>query len=243
MTSRNVTVEHSVSTWRQPSPPAVSAERSALVAWMARRVTGLGPGRLLIGIDGLTASGKTSFGHELAEAVARAGRPVLRACLDDFKNPWRDRHRYDRESGEGYYRNAYDYATARELLLDPCRSAGPAVCSLCSLDPLTQIDHAAVTTPVADDAVLIVDGVFAFRPELNAYWHHRIWLDVDDGLSVARGAARDGGDGWAGSEAEALHRDRYLGAAHVYLREVRPLSLADVVIDNRDFAAPRVIVP
>ena len=52
-----------------------------------------------MGIDGLTAAGKTSFGHELALQVSGRGRPVLRACLDDFKKPWRDRYRYERESG------------------------------------------------------------------------------------------------------------------------------------------------
>jgi hypothetical protein len=38
---------------------------------------------------------------------------------------------------------------------------------LCSIDLLTQVDHSAVVTPAASDAVLIVDGVFAFRPEIN----------------------------------------------------------------------------
>ncbi|WP_218136443.1 hypothetical protein [Nonomuraea jiangxiensis] len=92
-------VRHSVSTWRQPLPPPASPARTALVRQVAARVTALGSGRLLVGIDGLTASGKTSFGHELAQEIATASRrPVLRAGLDDFKQPWKDRHRYDRES-------------------------------------------------------------------------------------------------------------------------------------------------
>ena len=85
-------------------------------------VLALGPGRLRVGIDGFTASGKTSFGHELAYALSDAGRPVLRASLDDFKHPWRDAHLYDRKSGEGYYRNAFDCVAMRQLLLEP---AGP----------------------------------------------------------------------------------------------------------------------
>ncbi|WP_418153577.1 hypothetical protein [Actinoalloteichus caeruleus] len=59
-------------------------------------------------VDGRTAAGRTSFGHELAEHIAHRRRPVLRGSLDDDKKPWRDRHLDDRESGEGYYRNAYD---------------------------------------------------------------------------------------------------------------------------------------
>ncbi|MEU4835396.1 hypothetical protein [Streptosporangium sp. NPDC023615] len=79
----------------------VSPERTALVKKVADRILALGDGRLRVGIDGPTASGKTSFGHELAEQISRMGRPVLRASLDDFKKPWRDRHLYDRRSGIG----------------------------------------------------------------------------------------------------------------------------------------------
>lgn len=232
-------VRHAASTWRQPCPPPASAERSALVAALAERVLALGPGRLLVGIDGFTAAGKTSFGHELAGRIAASGRPVLRSTLDDFKNPWKDRHLYDRESGEGYYRNAYDYASARRLLLDPCRNPEATSCALCSIDPLTQENHAAETTPLAPDSVLIVDGVFAFRPEIDAYWDFRVWMDVDAELSVRRGAARD--QDWAGSDAEAIHRDRYLVAERLYLGEVDPLPGMDAVVDNTDFARPRLI--
>lgn len=234
-------VQHSVSTWQQPSPPPASRARAELVERVARRIIARGAGRVLVGIDGFTASGKTSFGHELAEWISGAGRPVLRATLDDFKKPWKDRHLYDRESGEGYYRNAYDYAAAKRLLLDPCRSRGPVDCALCSIDPLTQVDHSSTTRPVAPDAVLIVDGVFAFRPEIDDYWDFRVWLDVDAELSVRRGAARD--QNWAGSDAEAIHRDRYLVAERIYLDEVDPLKRMDVVVDNSDFARPRVIGP
>ncbi|MFE4588249.1 nucleoside/nucleotide kinase family protein [Streptomyces laurentii] len=239
MTSPRADIRHSDSSWRQPCPPALSAERGALVEETARRVLARGAGRLLVGIDGFTAAGKTSLGHELAGRIAAVGRPVLRATLDDFKNPWKDRHLYDRESGEGYYRNAYDYEAVRRLLLEPCRSPAATSCVLCAIDPLTQEDHSARTSPLTPDAVLIVDGVFAFRPGIDAYWDFRIWLDVAEELSVRRGAERD--QDWAGSGAEAIHRDRYLAAERVYLREADPLPRMDLVIDNTEFAHPRVV--
>jgi uridine kinase len=92
-------VHGSRSTWQQPLPAPASATRTSLLAQVARRVDACGSGRLRVAIDGRTAAGKTSFGHELAQQLARSGRPVLRATLDDFKRPWRDRHLYDRESG------------------------------------------------------------------------------------------------------------------------------------------------
>lgn len=75
-------------------------------------------------------------------------------------------------------------------------------------------------TPAPPDAVLIVDGVYAFRPEINHFWDLRIWLEVDAETSVRRGAQRD--QAWAGSESEALHRDHYLPVEQHYIGEVDP---------------------
>lgn len=111
---------------------------------------------------------------------------------------------------------------------------------LCLRDPLTQREHPDVVTLAAADAVLVVDGVFAFRPELDELWDHRIWLDAPTELSARRGADRDT-DREGAAAAERLHRDRYLAAARVYLAEADPVGRADVVVDNVDFARPRLL--
>jgi uridine kinase len=240
MGSRPAAVYRSVSTWQQPLPPAASPERTDVLERVAIRILESGVGRLRVGIDGLTAAGKTSFGHELAEVISSADRPVLRASLDDFKKPWSERHLYDRESGEGYYRNAFDYAAVTRLLLDPAGTAGSGNCVLCSIDPLTQVDHSTVVTLAAGNAVLIVDGVFAFRPEINDHWDFRIWLHVDPQTSLRRGGQRD--QDWAGSAAEAVHRDRYLVAERIYIEEVDPIRLVNVVIDNSTFERPQIVL-
>src|SRR5262245_64436646 len=149
---RAAPIHLSVSTWRQPMPPRPSPQRAGLLDELARRILVVGRGRLRVAIDGLTAAGKTSLGHELAAGISRAGRPVLRASLDDFKKPWRDRHLYDRESGEGYYRNAFDYDAVVRLLLEPAGPDGSGECVLCSIDPLTQIEHRDVVSRAAVDA-------------------------------------------------------------------------------------------
>jgi uridine kinase len=239
MRSGNADVHVSVSTWRQPLPAPASATRSALVERVAGAILALGPGRLRVGIDGLTAAGKTSFGHELAEWISHSGRSVLRASLDDFKQPWRDHELYDRVTGEGYYRNAFNYPSVRQLLLEPFADNGSGECVLCGIDALSQVDHSAITVRAAPDSVLIVDGVFAFRPDIFDCWEYRIWLEVDAETSIRRGAQRD--QDWAGSDAEAVHRDRYLPAERIYLAEVDPVRLVDVVIDNTDLARPRLM--
>src|SRR5688572_24228791 len=97
-----------------------SSTRTDVLDTLSRRVVAIGSQRLRVVGDGYTASGKTSFGHELAAAIRKRGRSTLRASLDDFKKPWSDARekRYDRLSGEGYYRNAPDFDRARTLLLE-----------------------------------------------------------------------------------------------------------------------------
>jgi len=231
----------SVSTWRQPVPLAASAQRSALIAGLAERIDRLSPGRLRVAVDGYTAAGKTSFGHELAAALRELGRPTLRASFDDFKNTWAEARRlgYDRVSGEGYYRNAYDFRSARELLLGPAGADGTGQVVLCAHDPLTGEDHRDHAVAAPSNAVLIVDSVFAFRPEYNDLWEFRIWLDTSPEVALQRGIERDT-EMEGREEAARVHRDRYHVAEQIYLAEVRPLDLADVIVDNRDFARPRI---
>jgi uridine kinase len=231
----------SASSWQPTPPPIPSPTRAALIADAATLVDRHGRRRLRVCVDGLTASGKSSFGHELATAIAGRNRQVLRASLDDFKRPWSEAHLYDRTSGEGYYRNAFDYDRCTTLLLEPSGPTGSGVVALCSIDPLTQRDHAATTVGIRVDGVLIVDGVFAQRPELDAYWDLRIWLDVDLEDSLARGARRDASLEGSDEAAEALHRSRYLPAEMLYIAECDPASKADIVIDNREFSEPRVL--
>ena len=232
-------VVFSDSTWQQPTPSSTTEARASVVSTVAERVTAQLPGRVMIGIDGRTGSGKTTFGHELAQVLAAQGLTVLRASLDDFKRPWADRHLYDRESGEGYFRNAFDYHALARLLFEPFTDQSPHGVALCALDPITQVDHSTTRVTVPETAVLIVDGVFAFRDEINQWWTLRVWLDVDRECSTARGIGRDRAR--EGDQTEALHRDRYGTAEAVYLTEADPLARADIVINNDDFGVPFIV--
>lgn len=209
----------SVSTWRQPAPPPASRTRAAVIGAVARRIAQLSPGRLRVAVDGLTGAGKTSFGHELAAALRALDRPTMRASLDDFKYPWRHarEHGYDRISGEGYYRNAYDFGSARDLLLSPAGPGGSGRVALCGHDPLTGQDHRDTKISAPPDAILIVDSVFAFRPQYNDCWEYRIWLEADPDVALRRGITRDiAAEGI--EEATRLHRGRYRVAEDVSRR-------------------------
>lgn len=233
-------VELSVSTWQRPWPPVIDPSRSEVLGRIVARIDAVGDRRVRVAVDGRTAAGKTALGHELAWLLSDAGRVVLRASLDDFKRPWAESGLYDRVSGEGYYRNAFDLDAIRTLLLEPAGRGGTGQVALCSIDPITQVDHSETRVAMPATAALVVDGVFALRPDLDRYWDLRIWVGVDGDESlrriVDRDAAREGASG-----AEALLRDRYRPAEELYIAEADPVSRADIVVDNTVVAAPRLV--
>jgi hypothetical protein len=85
-------------------------------------------------------------------------------------------------------------------------------------------------------------GKTSFGHELHDdLWDYRIWLDIDAELALARGISRDREREGGEDAAARLHRDRYHAAEEIYLAEVQPQDLADIVIDNRVFENPRIM--
>jgi uridine kinase len=239
-----VTAYESVSTWKQLPPPVPTQERARLLGEVAGQVCAVRAGRLRVVVDGRTGAGKTTFADELAAAIRQLGRSTLRASLDDFKNPWSHArlHGYDRESGEGYYRNAHDFVSARELLLEPAGPHGGGRVVLCAHDPLTGVDNRSVVVDAPRDAVLVVDGVFGMRPEYDDCWDVRVWLRADPEVALARGIERDTAmEGL--DEATRLHTTRYRASEKIYVDEVRPADKANFIVENTDFNRPSIERP
>lgn len=232
----------SVSSWKQATPAFASLQRIELLSTVAQQICDISDKRIRVAIDGFPASGKTVFANELAVKIRELNRPTLRTSLDDFKHPWKDAREkgYDRITGFGYYKNAPDFESAINLLLRPAGSEGLGSVVLCAFDPLTGVDYRDVSVEALRNSILVVDSMFAFRPEYNNFWDFRIWLDVPTELSLSRGIERDQ-DSEGLMEAENVHLDRYHVAEKLYLEEVNPLLIADLIIDNRDFEKPAIV--
>lgn len=190
-----------------------------------------------VGIDGRTAAGKTTLADRLAPLVEELGRPVLRASADGFHRPRAERRGRGELSPLGYYLDAFDLDALRRNLLEPLGPLGDRRCRVAAFDLAADapVDAPLVVAPL--DAVLLVDGVFLFRPELNGCWDFRVFVRVSTRESLRRGLDRDGA--WL-TDARDRYELRYLPGEQLYLDAVRPWELADVVVENEDPAAPRL---
>jgi uridine kinase len=194
-----------------------------------------------VAVDGVDAAGKTSLADELVGPLTDRGRSVIRGSVDGFHRPRADRYRRGELSAEGYYHDAFDYPALRANLLDPLGPGGTGRYRTATFDFRTDQPRAEPFQRAAADAVLVFDGVFLLRPELSDAWDLRIFLDVPFPETLRRAVERDRAlFGSAAATRERYHR-RYIPGQRLYFASVRPRQVADVVVDNHDAAAPRLV--
>src|SRR5262249_32898494 len=194
---------------------------------------------LRVGIDGVDGVGKTVFADILARAIKDQGRPVIRASVDGFHRPRKDRYRRGRGSPEGFYLDSYDYAALKSVLLYPLGPGGSRTYCSAIFDHLTDSPLPRRTLVADRGSVLVFDGIFLHRAELRDVWDLSIFLDAPFDVTIPRGAGR--GPGWGSPDVHAPSNRRYIEGQCLYLRESEPQKLANFVIDYSDLAEPVVV--
>jgi uridine kinase len=225
---------------RAGSGEAGGARRAAVLAELARHVLAVArPHPVRVGIDGCSAAGKTTLADELAVVLRRRStRAVIRVELDYFKRAVALRTAYPPDSPDSYYLDSWDRAAMRDALLVPLGPGGSRRYRTAVMDQAGRVPIERPVEVASDDAILLADGAFLQRPELDDLWDLRIWVDVGFDEVLRRGIARD--QAWMDSAAaaEARYRTKYIPGEARYVEEVRPAERAQIVVDNRDPAAP-----
>ncbi|NBC10345.1 MAG: uridine kinase [Planctomycetes bacterium] len=219
----------------------MTEDRSRIIDQLADAITAQ-PCRhtLRVGIDGRSASGKTVLADELVEPIERRGRPVIRASIDGFHHPRQVRYAAG-HSPAAYYRDSFDTGAIRRCVLDPLGPHGDGAYRPAAFDFRTD---AAVHAPIeqaAADAVLLFEGVFLMRPELDDAWDYRILVEASVDVTLTRAVERDR---TLFGDAEAVRRryvDRYVPGQQRYRDQVRPQDRADAIVLNDDVDRPQLL--
>lgn len=202
---------------------------------------------LLVAIDGIDGSGKSTFADELAGCLGELDHPVVRSTVDAFHRPREQRWAKGRSSAAGFYLDSHDLAAMRRLLLDPLRAGTGALYRTAAFDEPSDRPVEQAPSTVAGDEIVVVDGIFLCRPELVGYWDHVVFLDAQERVDLERlglvlDGAPEGGPELIGHVLEWVARiDRYASGMRHYLDVVDPTSNADVVIDNNDLGHPVIV--
>ena len=92
---------------------------------------------------------------------------------------------------------------------------------------------------VGANCILLFEGLFLFRREINAYWDYRILLDIEPETALVRALVRD-----TVESSDVIRRKyavRYEPAWQMYAENENPEAKADLVIVNRDAANPQIL--
>jgi uridine kinase len=203
---------------------------------------------VLVGIDGASGTGKSTFADELAEVIGAAGRSAVRATIDSFHRPRNERYRRGADSPDGYYLDSHDLnALPRRLLTPFSTGAGFYVTATFDEPSDSPVDKPATVVP--SSTVLVFDGLFLHRPELVAFWDLTVFLIADRRRAAAwdeylhRDLPDDPAQRAAQIEARTsrARRPRYVEGQAIYERLADPRSNAHLVIDNDDLACPLAV--
>ena len=189
---------------------------------------------MLVAVDGPDGAGKTTLRRRPGRgaSVADGGRG-RHSTTSTTRGP----HRHaEGRTGETVWARGFDYEAVRRELLDPWRRGAGSSYRRRWHDLATDAYVDEPPDGVPEQGVLVVDGVFAQRPELDDALGPRGVRRRPDDVRMTRMAERDG----VPADAEHPDQRRYLDAQLIYLTRCRPVARADVVIDNTDPAAPRI---
>lgn len=215
--------------WHRLSP-----ERRELLEGLAAEYARLyGKGRTMLAIDGPEGAGTAAFADDLATALRRTGHTVLRASIEGFHHPREFRHRRGRYEAEGRYRDSFDLATLRRVLIEPFRLGGSATFVTEAFDQRRDAPVEPKWEDAPPDAVLVIDGVFLNRPELRDLWHWSIWVDADAEVRAERRRAAEG------IEPGSPVAERDEGAQRLYVAEADPHLRAGAIVDHTDPDRPQ----
>jgi uridine kinase len=86
------------------------------------------------------------------------------------------------------------------------------------------------TYKINSQTVVVLEGVFLFRPELIEYLDYRIFMETSFKTALKRAYLRD--YQYLGADLEKKYSQKYFPTQMKYLQEIKPEKLADLIIVN-----------
>ena len=167
---------------------------------------------LLVAIDGPGGAGKSMLAMNLGESCGL----ISAVQGDHFYTPMAADERAGLTAEEGYNRY-FDWTRMRDQLLEPLSKGASARYQRYDWG----LERLAEWTEQAAEGIVLVDGVYSFRPELRAFYGYSIFVNSPKAVCVARLRQR-------GDSEESIQMWR--AAEDYYLTHTDPASAASIVV-------------
>ena len=170
---------------------------------------------ILIGIDGCSGSGKSTFAAELSESLEIA--PVIHR--DDFYKPSQERKTITNTTSIGWQ---FDWQHLETDVLQSITIGGFARYQRYdwNTDRLAELRTINACSPI------IIEGIYVLKPELSSYYDIRLWMECSKETRLQRGIERDG------EPAHSLWEKNWMKEGEKYVSTCNPHFHADRIING-----------
>lgn len=210
-----------------------------LLEYLSQQILSIkGDRPILVAIDGVDTSGKTTLSNNLVNFLETKNYTVIQSSIDGFHNPKEVRYRLGSKSPEGYYRDSFNYNALIQNLLKPLRENSKLEYKTAVYDFKTETNVKQNYKLADKNSILIMEGVFLLRSELIQYWDYKIFLHVNFDEVIKRAKKRDQYLFGSEIEIENRYRNKYIPGQQIYLEESQPHKNANIIINNNDVYNP-----
>lgn len=176
--------------------------------------------RFVLGIDGLSRAGKTTFVKKLASMLESKEIQNMIIHIDDHIVERKSRYNTGQDEWQEYYYLQWDIESLKEILFEKLSYSNEL--------ELPYYDHALdrheyKELNIADKKVIIVEGIFLLRKEWSSYFDFTVFLDCPREVRFSRESLK------TQLNIEKFNK-RYWKAEDFYLEKVRPIEKAHLIL-------------
>lgn len=193
---------------------------------------------LIVGINGVDTSGKSTFTKELARYIFKIGFKSHTISIDDFHNPSKIRNK-EKNPVISYLNNAFDITKIENEIMKPLVTENKLDKELLLLNLETDEFINNKRYVIYKDTIVLFEGVLLYREPLNQYFDFRIFIDISFDEVLKRAVKRD--LNLLGKNVIEKYNNKYIPIQKLYIEKYNPKILSDIIIDNNDYWNPKIL--
>ncbi len=178
--------------------------------------------RVILGIDGLSRSGKTTFANKVKQALQEKNVPLQIFHIDDYIVERKRRYNTEKEEWFEYYNLQWDVEWLKNNFFQKLKISNEL--HLPTYDNHSDT-HRVKSVTLPKTCFIIVEGVFLQRSEWKRFYDFMLYIDCPREKRFNRESVS------TQSNMEKF-KNRYWKAEDYYIKTEAPIKQADLVLGN-----------
>ena len=184
---------------------------------------------VLVGVSGIDGCGKGYLAAQLEAHLALHGVIPVVLNVDGWLNL--PEKRFDqRAPAENFYKHAVRFDEFFAQLVLPLRDRRSVHLEADFVEE-TASHYRRRTYDFKDVSVVLVEGIFIFKPQYRKYFDLAIWVDCSFPTALARAIDR-AQEGLSAANTIAAYQTIYFPAQTIHLSQDHPRETADLILEN-----------